>query len=84
MRLQLCIGCVDASKFSGDISWIPVVRRSYWTVEMNAFVVNEMSAGVTNLFAVNVSHIAVHPIMNGASEGHRHWNDLCVPARTDS
>lgn len=48
---SLCIGCVDNTKFSGDISWIPVVRRSYWTVEMNAFVVDEMSIGATNLFA---------------------------------
>lgn len=48
---SLCIGCVDASKFSGDLSWIPVVRKSYWTVEMNAFIVNKMFVGATNLFA---------------------------------
>ncbi|WVQ66734.1 uncharacterized protein L199_004923 [Kwoniella botswanensis] len=37
---QLCIGCYDSSKFTGGISWIPVISQTYWSVSMTSFSTN--------------------------------------------
>ncbi|OCF30926.1 hypothetical protein I316_07452 [Kwoniella heveanensis BCC8398] len=37
---QLCIGCYDSSKFTGGISWIPVISQTYWSVSMTSFSAN--------------------------------------------
>ncbi|KAK8853436.1 hypothetical protein IAR55_004142 [Kwoniella newhampshirensis] len=34
---QLCIGCTDNSKYTGSISWIPVISQTYWSVSMTSF-----------------------------------------------
>ena len=31
----LCIGCLDSSKFTGDIQWAPVISKTYWSVTMS-------------------------------------------------
>ncbi|KAK4684688.1 hypothetical protein P7C73_g5480, partial [Tremellales sp. Uapishka_1] len=37
---QLCIGCYDSSKFTGVISWVPVISQTYWSVSMTGFSAN--------------------------------------------
>ncbi|WVR09646.1 hypothetical protein IAU60_006719 [Kwoniella sp. DSM 27419] len=37
---QLCIGCYDSSKFTGAISWIPVISQTYWSISMTSFSAN--------------------------------------------
>ncbi|WRT69985.1 uncharacterized protein IL334_006978 [Kwoniella shivajii] len=37
---QLCIGCYDSSKFTGSISWVPVISQTYWSVSMTSFSTN--------------------------------------------
>ncbi|WVW86417.1 hypothetical protein I302_108463 [Kwoniella bestiolae CBS 10118] len=37
---QLCIGCYDSSKFTGGISWVPVISQTYWSVSMTSFSTN--------------------------------------------
>ncbi|QRV93809.1 aspartyl protease [Ceratobasidium sp. AG-Ba] len=31
---ELCLGCIDSSKFSGEIYWIDVKSKTYWSVAM--------------------------------------------------
>ncbi|GAA6023359.1 hypothetical protein JCM8202_001404 [Rhodotorula sphaerocarpa] len=37
---QLCIGCVDSSKYTGDITWNPVQSEGFWSIEMDGMFVN--------------------------------------------
>ncbi|GAA5966465.1 hypothetical protein JCM8115_002680 [Rhodotorula mucilaginosa] len=37
---QLCIGCIDSSKFTGDISWNPVLSEGFWSIAMDGIEVN--------------------------------------------
>ncbi|WWC91973.1 uncharacterized protein L201_006926 [Kwoniella dendrophila CBS 6074] len=37
---QLCIGCYDSSKFTGSISWIPIISQTYWSVSLTSFSTN--------------------------------------------
>ncbi|GAA5993312.1 hypothetical protein JCM10908_001424 [Rhodotorula pacifica] len=37
---QLCIGCVDSSKYTGDISWNPVLSEGFWSVAMDGILIN--------------------------------------------
>ncbi|KAK4054113.1 hypothetical protein OIV83_001138 [Microbotryomycetes sp. JL201] len=32
---QLCVGCIDESKYTGDINWVPVNSEAFWTVPMD-------------------------------------------------
>lgn len=38
---SVCIGCVDSSRTTGPVTWLPVVSRSYWTVSMDGLWVND-------------------------------------------
>jgi hypothetical protein len=31
---QLCLGCLDSTKYTGAINWIPVISKTYWSVSM--------------------------------------------------
>ncbi|KAH9062437.1 aspartic peptidase domain-containing protein [Lactarius vividus] len=37
---SVCFGCVDSSRTTGPVTWLPVVSRSYWTVSMDGLWVN--------------------------------------------
>ncbi|EIM83394.1 pepsinogen A, partial [Stereum hirsutum FP-91666 SS1] len=47
---EVCFGCMDESKFSGPTRWIPVKSKTYWSVGMDAIVVNDKAA-MTNIYA---------------------------------
>ncbi|KAG8715863.1 hypothetical protein FRC09_016226 [Ceratobasidium sp. 395] len=34
---ELCIGCINTSKYSGEIYWIPVKSKTYWSIEMTGY-----------------------------------------------
>ncbi|BGP49198.1 hypothetical protein JCM10450v2_005081 [Rhodotorula kratochvilovae] len=37
---QMCIGCVDSSKYTGEINWMPVKSEGFWAVDMDGIEVN--------------------------------------------
>ncbi|KAH9033129.1 acid protease [Lactarius hengduanensis] len=37
---SVCFGCVDSSRTTGPVTWLPVVSRSYWTVSMDGLWAN--------------------------------------------
>ncbi|BGO99622.1 hypothetical protein NBRC10513v2_004703 [Rhodotorula toruloides] len=37
---QMCIGCIDSSKFTGDINWNPVLSDGFWSVSMDGIETN--------------------------------------------
>ncbi|KAJ7262240.1 aspartic peptidase domain-containing protein [Mycena haematopus] len=36
----VCFGCIDRLKMLGSIVWIPVLSKAYWSISMNAVIVN--------------------------------------------
>ncbi|KAF7428327.1 hypothetical protein PC9H_007548 [Pleurotus ostreatus] len=48
---EVCFGCVDQSKTTGSITWIPVTSRTYWTVAMSGFAVGEKTTEVEDVVA---------------------------------
>ncbi|TFY72126.1 hypothetical protein EVG20_g882 [Dentipellis fragilis] len=47
---EICFGCYDSSKTAGGITWVPVKSKTYWSVGMDAVVVNKHAAS-TNIYA---------------------------------
>ncbi|KAI9457083.1 acid protease [Lactarius psammicola] len=41
---SVCFGCVDSSRATGPVTWLPVVSRSYWTVSMDGLWANGVRA----------------------------------------
>ncbi|GAA5847459.1 hypothetical protein JCM9279_000491 [Rhodotorula babjevae] len=37
---QMCIGCVDSSKYTGEINWLPVQSEGFWAVDMDGIEIN--------------------------------------------
>ncbi|BGP17234.1 hypothetical protein JCM10213_004828 [Rhodosporidiobolus nylandii] len=37
---QLCVGCVDSSKYTGDLSWNPVTSDGFWAIQADGFALN--------------------------------------------
>ncbi|KAM0789608.1 hypothetical protein ACM66B_000414 [Microbotryomycetes sp. NB124-2] len=62
---QLCVGCIDESKYTGDINWVPVNSEAFWTVPMDGINFNgsvipgtEMNAAIdsgTSLIQIPVA-----------------------------
>ncbi|KAF8894126.1 aspartic peptidase domain-containing protein [Infundibulicybe gibba] len=48
---EVCLGCYDPSKSLGVMSWVPVRSKTYWSVTMDALVVNQALVLSTNLIA---------------------------------
>lgn len=53
--VQMCLGCIDTSKTTGPISWLPVVSKTYWTVSMDGAVVNSVITRSKNIIAVSLA-----------------------------
>ncbi|KAI0066077.1 acid protease [Artomyces pyxidatus] len=47
---EVCFGCVDMSKTTGPVTWVPVNTRAYWSVAMDGAIANGRMAR-TNIFA---------------------------------
>jgi hypothetical protein len=52
---QLCLGCYDSSKFTGGISWAPVVSQTYWSVSMTGFSANGNKGNALSQSIIGVS-----------------------------
>ncbi|GAA5880129.1 hypothetical protein JCM3774_004158 [Rhodotorula dairenensis] len=48
---QLCIGCIDSSKYTGDISWNPVLSEGFWSIQMDGIEVNGTMVSGTRIRA---------------------------------
>ncbi|KAF4598292.1 hypothetical protein EYR38_006688 [Pleurotus pulmonarius] len=48
---EVCFGCVDQSKTTGSITWVPVTSRTYWTIAMSGFAVGEKTTEVEDVVA---------------------------------
>lgn len=48
---EVCFGCYDPAKTTGAISWVPVNSTTYWSVSMDALVLNSTVSVTTNLVA---------------------------------
>ena len=50
----LCIGCIDSSKFTGSVTYTPVVVQGYWEVAMQGLYVNgTLMAGTSTRAAID-------------------------------
>jgi len=50
---SVCFGCVDSSRTTGSVIWLPVVSRSYWTVSMDGLWANGARAPVKLTAAID-------------------------------
>ncbi|KAF4621164.1 hypothetical protein D9613_000610 [Agrocybe pediades] len=48
---ELCLGCIDHEKVTGDVYWIPVVSKSYWSISLDGVSVNSTAAPSSNVVA---------------------------------
>ncbi|GAA5836042.1 hypothetical protein JCM11251_006632 [Rhodosporidiobolus azoricus] len=48
---QLCVGCVDSTKYTGEITWAPVVSDAFWAVDTQ-FSINGSVVPSTRMRAV--------------------------------
>lgn len=37
---EMCVGCINTSKYVGGITWLPVGSRGYWSIPMDGINVN--------------------------------------------
>lgn len=72
---QLCLGCYDSSKFSGGITWVPVVSQTYWSVSMTG-----ISAKPNRQNALSNSIIGV----SSGFDPSLHWYTLQSPSMAHS
>ncbi|GAA5890709.1 hypothetical protein JCM6882_000632 [Rhodosporidiobolus microsporus] len=49
---QLCSGCVDSTKYTGDITWCPVTSDTFWAVQSEGFAINGSVVPSTRMRAV--------------------------------
>ncbi|GAA5835996.1 hypothetical protein JCM11251_006622 [Rhodosporidiobolus azoricus] len=49
---QLCVGCVDSTKYTGNITWCPVTSEGFWAVESDGLAINGSVVQGTSMRAV--------------------------------
>ncbi|GAA6005963.1 hypothetical protein JCM10207_007290 [Rhodosporidiobolus poonsookiae] len=37
---EVCLGCVDSSKYTGEITWSPVVSDAFWAIDLDGIALN--------------------------------------------
>ncbi|KZO98942.1 acid protease [Calocera viscosa TUFC12733] len=50
-KSELCLGCINEEKFTGDIAWLPLQSRTWWTVTMTGMAVNTVGVVPLGLVA---------------------------------
>ncbi|KZT57767.1 acid protease [Calocera cornea HHB12733] len=50
-KSELCLGCVNQQKFSGEIVWLPLQSRTWWTVPMTGMAVDTIGVVPLGLIA---------------------------------
>ncbi|BGP16921.1 hypothetical protein JCM10213_007366 [Rhodosporidiobolus nylandii] len=48
---ELCVGCIDSSKFTGSLNYVPVASQSYWSVNADGIAVNGAVVSGTSMLA---------------------------------
>lgn len=48
---ELCLGCMDSAKYTGSISYNPVVSQGYWTIASDGFSVNGALVASSSFYA---------------------------------
>ncbi|KIJ67518.1 hypothetical protein HYDPIDRAFT_173994 [Hydnomerulius pinastri MD-312] len=54
---EICFGCIETSKVTRDtksrtVQWVPVISKTYWTVDMNGVSVNNQLVSTSGLHGV--------------------------------
>ncbi|KZO98941.1 acid protease [Calocera viscosa TUFC12733] len=49
---ELCLGCVNDRKYNGNLTWLPLVSHTYWTVALSGLEVGDINSMTTSLLAV--------------------------------
>ncbi|GAA5879351.1 hypothetical protein JCM8547_008119 [Rhodosporidiobolus lusitaniae] len=49
---ELCVGCVDSTKYEGEITWCPVTSEGFWAVESDGIALNGSIVEGTSFRAV--------------------------------
>ncbi|KAH8107980.1 acid protease [Cristinia sonorae] len=48
---EICFGCLDMSKTTGGISWLPLISKTYWTVAMDGIYATKDDMVKTDIMA---------------------------------
>ena len=48
---ELCLGCMDSTKYTGTINYVPVASEGYWTVQADAVSLNGASVAGSSFYA---------------------------------
>ncbi|EJU04292.1 acid protease [Dacryopinax primogenitus] len=48
---ELCLGCINEDKFTGDIAWLPLQSKTWWTLGMTGLAVNTVGVVPVGLVA---------------------------------
>ncbi|KAL8280868.1 hypothetical protein RQP46_006872 [Phenoliferia psychrophenolica] len=77
---ELCFGCIDASKYTGAITYVPVTTKGYWEVAMQGISVNgaqipgtaisaAIDTGTTLIYLPTVIAAALYQTIGGIATG---------------
>lgn len=67
--LQVCFGCYDPSKATGDVTWLPVTSRTYWALSLQGLSATEASPMVPAT-PYTVSSLSPHLISGAVLKSH--------------
>ncbi|KZT57766.1 acid protease [Calocera cornea HHB12733] len=64
---ELCLGCINNSKYNGNITWIPLVSHTYWTIMLSGLQVGGLNTMTTGLLAaIDTASNQIHVPMSVA------------------
>ncbi|KAH8994700.1 acid protease [Lactarius hatsudake] len=91
---SVCFGCVDSSRTTGPVTWLPVVSRSYWTVSMDGLWANGARApakltaaidtGTSLIYVPSALAAAFYALIPGSKRANQYgpgfWSVPCYSA----
>ncbi|KAK4051391.1 hypothetical protein OIV83_002875 [Microbotryomycetes sp. JL201] len=86
---ELCIGCMDNSKFSGSINWVKVSNPGYWEVPSDGVAIDgdvlsgtsfsaAIDTGTTLIYIPRSAAQAMYSKIGGKERGNGEWTVPCA------
>jgi len=64
---ELCLGCVNKELYSGNLTWLPLVSHTYWTLALTGLYVEGVNSMSNSLLAaIDTASNQIHVPMNVA------------------
>ncbi|GAA6002934.1 hypothetical protein JCM10207_001904 [Rhodosporidiobolus poonsookiae] len=86
---ELCIGCIDSSKYTGSLNYVPVSSQSYWSIPSDGINIDgtvvsgtsmtaAIDTGTTLIYVPTSVAKALYAKLGGTSAGNGEYHVPCV------